>query len=45
MSETSGTSDGRPAIVDDHVHLFDHTATRREFLERRDEAFEALVGE
>lgn len=45
MSETSGTSDGRRAIVDAHVHLFDHTANRHEFLERRDETFEALVGD
>jgi hypothetical protein len=28
MSETSGTSDGRRAIVDAHVHLFDHAARR-----------------
>ena len=45
MSETSGASDGRRAIVDAHVHLFDHTANRYEFLERRDATFEALVGE
>jgi predicted TIM-barrel fold metal-dependent hydrolase len=45
MSETSGRSDGHRAIVDAHVHLFDHAATRPEFLERRDEAFEALVDE
>ena len=45
MSETSGASDGRRAIVDAHVHLFDHTANRHEFLERRDATFEALVGE
>ena len=45
MSETSGRSDGRRAIVDAHVHLFDHTANRHEFLERRDDTFEALVGE
>ena len=45
MSETPGTSDGRRAIVDAHVHLFDHTANRHEFLERRDETFEALVGD
>jgi predicted TIM-barrel fold metal-dependent hydrolase len=41
MSET----DGRRRIVDAHVHLFDHTANRHEFLERRDETFEALVGD
>jgi predicted TIM-barrel fold metal-dependent hydrolase len=45
MTETPATSDGRRAIVDAHVHLFDHTANRHEFLERRDEAFEALVGD
>jgi predicted TIM-barrel fold metal-dependent hydrolase len=45
MTETSGTSDGRRAIVDAHVHLFDHTANRHRFLERRDEMFEALVGD
>jgi predicted TIM-barrel fold metal-dependent hydrolase len=45
MNETSGSSDGRRAIVDAHVHLFDHTANRHEFLERRDETYEALVGE
>ena len=41
MSET----DGRRRIVDAHVHLFDHTANRHEFLEHRDETFEALVGD
>jgi predicted TIM-barrel fold metal-dependent hydrolase len=45
MSETFGMSDGRRAIVDAHVHLFDHTANRHEFLERRDGTFEALVGD
>jgi predicted TIM-barrel fold metal-dependent hydrolase len=45
MNETSGSSDRRRAIVDAHVHLFDHTANRHEFLERRDETYEALVGE
>ena len=41
MSET----DGRRRVVDAHVHLFDHTANRHEFLERRDKTFEALVGD
>src|SRR5215211_2582865 len=41
MNET----DGRRRIVDAHVHLFDHTANRHEFLERRDETFAALVGD
>ena len=41
MSET----DGRRRIVDAHVHLFDHTANRHDFLEHRDETFEALVGD
>ena len=41
MSET----DERRGIVDAHVHLFDHTANRHAFLERRDETFEALVGD
>ena len=45
MTETSGTSDGRRGIVNAHVHLFDHTANRHLFLERRDEMFEALVGD
>jgi predicted TIM-barrel fold metal-dependent hydrolase len=45
MNETSGPSDRRRAIVDAHVHLFDHTANRHEFLERRDETYEALVGD
>jgi predicted TIM-barrel fold metal-dependent hydrolase len=45
MAETSGTGDGRRAIVDAHVHLFDHTANRHRQLERRDEMFEALVGD
>jgi predicted TIM-barrel fold metal-dependent hydrolase len=45
MSETSGRGEGRRAIVDAHVHLFDHAANRQEFLERRDETFEALVGD
>jgi predicted TIM-barrel fold metal-dependent hydrolase len=45
MSETSVMSDGRRAVVDAHVHLFDHSANRHEFLERRDETFEALVGD
>jgi hypothetical protein len=42
MSETPGRRDSRRAIVDAHVHLFDHAANRHEFLERRDETFEAL---
>jgi predicted TIM-barrel fold metal-dependent hydrolase len=42
---TSRLSDGRRAVVDAHVHLFDHAANRHEFLERRDESFEALVGD
>ena len=37
--------DGRRRIVDAHVHLFDHTANRHEFLEHRDETFAALVGD
>jgi predicted TIM-barrel fold metal-dependent hydrolase len=41
----SGTGDGRRAVVDAHVHLFDHTANRYPQLERRDEVFEALVGD
>ena len=41
MAETSWTGDGRRAIVDAHVHLFDHTANRHRQLERRDEMFEA----
>jgi predicted TIM-barrel fold metal-dependent hydrolase len=45
MSEISGTIDGRHAVVDAHVHLFDHAANRHEFLEHRDEFFEALVGD
>jgi predicted TIM-barrel fold metal-dependent hydrolase len=45
MSDTSGRIAGRRAVVDAHVHLFDHTANRHEFLERRDEFFEALVGD
>ena len=32
-------------IVDAHVHLFDHTANRHEFLERRDETFATLIGD
>ena len=32
-------------IVDAHVHLFDHTANRHEFLERRDQTFETLIGD
>ena len=45
MSDTSGRGDGRRAIVDAHVHLFDHAANRHEFLERRDETFKAFVGD
>ena len=45
MTGTTATGDGRRAIVDAHVHLFDHTANRHGFLERRDETFEALVGD
>jgi hypothetical protein len=44
MRETSGPSDGRRAIVDAHIHLFDHTSKGHEFLERRDETSEALIG-
>jgi predicted TIM-barrel fold metal-dependent hydrolase len=45
MSEISGTNDGRRAIIDAHVHLVDHSANCHEFLERRDETYEALVGD
>ena len=45
LPKTSGLSDGRRAVVDAHVHLFDHAANRHEFLQRRDESFEALVGD
>jgi predicted TIM-barrel fold metal-dependent hydrolase len=38
-------TDGRRRIVDAHVHLFDHTANRHAFLERRDATFAALVGD
>jgi predicted TIM-barrel fold metal-dependent hydrolase len=45
MSETAGPGDGRRPVVDAHVHLFDHTANRHEFLEGRDATFEALIGD
>ncbi len=32
-------------IIDAHVHLYDHKKNRHDFLERKDEMFEALVGE
>ena len=45
MTGTTGTGDGRRAIVDAHVHLFDHTANLHRFLEARDAMYEALVGD
>ena len=41
----TGTGDGRRAIVDAHVHLFDHTANLHRFLEAPDAMYEALVGD
>lgn len=41
----AGTGGGHRAIVDAHVHLFDHTANVHPFLERPDATFAALVGD
>ncbi|MGE0027226.1 MAG: amidohydrolase [Thermoleophilia bacterium] len=45
MDPEGPAGDARRAIVDAHVHVFDHTANRHPFLEERDATFAALVGD
>lgn len=42
---TISSSPGRRALVDAHVHLYDHRAIRYGIFEHRDPVFEALVGD